>query len=183
MDHVVMANNKSLCRGCGASYDLLPGGKPREVWEFAALAKAFGEQHAGCADKPLRCASCGGEHDSDACNGAHKLTKETWIDGHDTGLSSETIWCFMSGVPFALRLGGRGPCYPLDPSDFGRCYRLLALAPEWRARIGEMASVKGWEKMAPAWDEMTALYEREIQRPDGNAPELYDLMLKLRGVR
>src|ERR1035441_7297858 len=56
----------------------------------------------------------------------------------DTGLSSETMCLyFISGrAPERLR-GFSGPCYPLDPSDLGRCLRLLDVVPEWRARLAE----------------------------------------------
>lgn len=183
--HVVLSNNKALCRGCGKTFDLFPGGQPQEFWAVAALGKAFTEQHAGCAPKgakkaALRCALCGAAgHNFEGCNVAHGLTTETWIGGHDTGLSSKTIWCHMTGRGFGF-MGGHGPCAPLDPDDFGRCHRLLALAPEWRARMPEMAKVRGWEKLAPAWEELTAMFMEERKRKDGRAPKLYARMQELR---
>lgn len=180
--HVVQAKDKLLCRACGASYELYPGGKLREIWEVATLTRGFLKQHAACAPpegSDLRCAlCCGVDHDFEGCNAAHGFTKETWLAGYDTGLSSKTLWCFMTGSGYG-RLAGRGLCAPGDPADFGRCYRLLLLAPEWRARMPEMASVRGWEKLAPAWEELTALFEEERTRKDGNAPKLYDRIKEL----
>lgn len=186
MSHIVLSNNKVLCRGCGNAYDLFPNGQSREIWEMADLQRGFAEQHAHCApkgaaDANLRCSLCGMQgHDFEGCNAAHGLTKETWINGHDTGLSSKTLWYFMMGRDFSL-LGWYGPAAPLDPSDFGRCYRLLLLAPEWRARMPEMAAVKGWARLAPAWEELTALFLKERKRKDGNAPKLYKRMQELGG--
>lgn len=104
-----------------------------------------------------------------------------WIGGRDTGASSVAIWSHMMGA----RSSGS---FPYDPSDFGRCYRLLTLAPEWRARIGEMAKYsKTWARLAARWDELTALFEAEtgaggLATADvyGGAPRTYAAMLECR---
>ena len=105
-----------------------------------------------------------------------------WIVGDDTGLSSTAIWAHMMGTAPAERFGH--VAYPLDPDDFWRCYRLLLLVPEWRARIGEMAQYGPvWAALAGAWDELTALFEEEIgpgmARAYGRAPRLYARMKAL----
>jgi hypothetical protein len=83
------------------------------------------------------------------------MTKEDWIiEGH-TGVSSKAIW---SHFTFG-KVNGSFATNPSDPSDFLRCYWLLKLAPDWRSRIGEMAQYKGWEKIAPAWDELERMVE------------------------
>lgn len=93
----------------------------------------------------------------------------------DTGISSETIWHVMTGFP--VRRHG----YPLDPSDFGRCYRLLQRFPFWRVRLPEVAArfPREWTLLVRHWDELTELYEEEVRRPDGIAPLLYRRMKKL----
>jgi hypothetical protein len=103
------------------------------------------------------------------------VTPEEWYASGDTGTSSETIWHVMTGFP-VQRHG-----YPLDPSDFGRCYRLLERFPEWRARMPEVAArfPKMWSLLVINWDRLTALYEEEIKRPDGSAPRLYRLLRDL----
>lgn len=106
-----------------------------------------------------------------------------WIVGDDTGISSKAIWSRMMGVAYASRDHG-WDTYPHDPSDFGRCYRLLKLVPEWRARIEEMASASPeWTALVKHWDELTALYEEEVDttrhRHRGSAPRLYARMKEI----
>ncbi len=84
------------------------------------------------------------------------MTKENWIVKGHTGRSSTAIWShFMHGDVFE-----KGWSNPSDPSDFLRCYWLLKLAPEWRARIFEMAKYRGWEEMALVWDELETMLEQ-----------------------
>lgn len=105
---------------------------------------------------------------------------DAWIVGDDTGASSKAIWAVMVGVKAARRSA------PSDPSDFGRCYRLLKLVPEWHARIGEMAAVgSDWRALVTRWDDLTELYEEEAapdptRRYGWSAPRLYALMKSLR---
>lgn len=76
-----------------------------------------------------------------------------WIMGHDTGLSSLAIVAFMEGAD-------QGSFeFPRDPSDLGRCIRLLNIAPEYRARLREMGEVSPmWEQLTQHWGELEALY-------------------------
>jgi hypothetical protein len=101
-----------------------------------------------------------------------------WIVGHDTGMSSKAVWAHMMGRDPADRFG---VAYPHDPDDFGRCYRLLALIPEWRARIGEMARYgREWAALSARWAEVEASYEQEIgARHRGMARQTYALMREI----
>lgn len=100
-----------------------------------------------------------------------------WRIGRDTGVSSETIWHTMTGAPAA---GFHSSSPPLDPADFGRCHRLLALFPEWRSRLAEVAEAHcGWGPMVREWSEMERLYVRDL--PTDRCDELYALMRKLLG--
>lgn len=100
-----------------------------------------------------------------------------WSLGTDTGLSSETIVSVMAGIDGRSQLVS----VPYDPSDFGRCFRLLQLFPEWRKRLPEVASkYPAWSKLVENWEKMEAIYQREMQRSDNSAPELYALMKELR---
>ena len=105
------------------------------------------------------------------------MTPLEWIAGNDTGISSKTIWAvMMNAVPENYGFGHFDT--PLDPSDFGRCYRLLALFPDWKNRLDEVAEkFPKWGPMVREWDTMTALYERDYE--SGKSSELYDLMQKL----
>jgi hypothetical protein len=105
-----------------------------------------------------------------------------WLAGGDTGTSSKTIWFVMMGRECTERYWS--PNTPRDPADFGRCYRLLALMPSWRARLPEVAAKHpGWKPMIDAWDELTALYEEEVPLHTGMAPKLYARMQQLRDER
>ncbi len=89
-----------------------------------------------------------------------------WLTNGDTGMSSMTIWSVMMGRK------SNDPSVPWDPSDFGRCYRLLRVMPSWRQRLPEVAAKHpAWTGLVKAWDELTALYEEEL--PRGTAPKLY----------
>jgi len=98
-----------------------------------------------------------------------------WRNGYDTGSSSETIWAVMMGVPM------KHNSYPLDVSDFGRCYRLLKWMPAWRPRLPEVAVVHGkeWVGLVAAWDEITAAYEEE--KSEANCPKTYALIKRALG--
>ncbi len=99
-----------------------------------------------------------------------------WLDNGDTGISSKTIWGALMKSSFDYE------DVPHDPADFGRCYRLLKVMPEWRARLPEVAALHPeWKPFVDAWDELTTLYEAEL--PNGTAPKLYQRMQELRGDR
>lgn len=102
-----------------------------------------------------------------------------WIAGRDTGVSSKTIWSVMMGV--TPEYAGE----PSDPDDFGRCYRLLVLVPEWRERMPEVAAkYPVWTGLVREWDALTLLYEDEIvngpkKKGVRMAPKLYARMQEL----
>jgi len=102
-----------------------------------------------------------------------KMRPAEWIVGNDTGVSSKTVWAIMmGGIP------ENAFDVPHDPADFGRCYRLLKLFPEWRKRLREVAAVfPKWGPMVREWDKMTELYERDYRT--GRSAELFNLMCSL----
>jgi hypothetical protein len=101
---------------------------------------------------------------------------DQWIRNGDTGTSSETIWSVLSGHPV------KSYGIPYDPADFGRCYRLLTVMPEWRGRLHLVAAkFPKWEPLVAAWDELTALYEAEVPNHKGVAPKLYARIQELNG--
>lgn len=171
-EHIVLRNGGGFaCLRCGGNYEMA---LPVPVAIYSAASKAFQKQHRGCS-KPgaPRCEFClelG--HESEEHVALKVKTPRDWIGCGDTGLSSIAIWAHFTGA-------ARGMDAPLDPSDFGRCHRLLAKFPEWRARIGEMAGYRPWKRLAPRWDELEALFLEE--KPSGSAPKLYALMKELRG--
>lgn len=102
-----------------------------------------------------------------------------WLASDDTGLSSETMcWYFLRGKAPERLHGFPGPCHPLDPSDFGRCLRLLQAIPEWRSRLPELAQLSPqWAALVANWDRIEALYLEE--RPSGRAARCYAAMKEL----
>ena len=80
-----------------------------------------------------------------------------WLASGDSGLSSEAIFFHMIGATNFRKT------HPLDPGDLGRCLRLLEAAPEWKARMPEMASVsKGWALLVPHWNVLAKLMDKEV---------------------
>ena len=93
-----------------------------------------------------------------------------WIVSDDTGTSSKVIWAVMMGVPPSEI---KNSSTPSDVGDFGRCYRLLKLMPEWEQRLDELRGVKYqyhllndnthhtglWDKFVDNYSEMCRLYE------------------------
>lgn|GEM_PF-5020403 len=74
--------------------------------------------------------------------------------------------------------------YPLDPDDYSRCRRVLALIPGGASRIGEVANEYGsreWHGLADAWPELEALWLEEEKRADRRMPKLYARMQRAQG--
>ena len=79
-----------------------------------------------------------------------------WLAGGDSGMSSEAICHHMLG----MKSDGS---FPLDPSDLGRCLRLLELFPEWKPRMGEMARYSAqWAALVERWDELAEMMADEV---------------------
>ena len=50
---------------------------------------------------------------------------------------------------------------PSDFGDFGRCYRLIKLIPEWENRLPDLAKEYGeWERIIKNWKTLSEHYER-----------------------
>lgn len=104
------------------------------------------------------------------------MTPNEWIKSEDNGISSHTIWAVMMGCSDVEKSFGYDT--PSDPSDFGRCHRLLNHFPEWKERLNEVTEkFPKWGPMVREWDELTSLYEEEFQGE--RAPKLYARMQEL----
>jgi hypothetical protein len=78
-----------------------------------------------------------------------------WYRGTDTGISSETIFEAMTGIPV------RSHSVPADAGDFGRCYRLLDKFPHWRQRIAEVAVMfPDWKPLVDNWETLESMYRK-----------------------
>jgi hypothetical protein len=148
------------CTRCG---DGLEMGLPQRVEVVMAAMNAFTKAHAACEP--------GGyvEPEPKSIHG--------WLQGRDTGTSSLTIYAAITGE----RSPARELDVPQDPSDFGRCYRLLKRFPEWRGQLYKTADLcKKWRPFVEDWDKLTALYEQELA--SDTAPKLlYARLRELRG--
>jgi hypothetical protein len=99
----------------------------------------------------------------------------------DGGLSS---WTLVSVLVPELSDLCEGACgwsrlghCPVDPSDFLRCLRALALIPDGRERLHLVAErYPQWEPTVANWSAWAELMARESTRKDGCAPKLWKAM-------
>lgn len=96
-----------------------------------------------------------------------------WILSDDTGISSKVIWGVMMKAEKYYR-----SYTPSDPSDFGRCYRLLKLIPEWEERLEELrVAGEKWGVFVDNYKKMCELYE--LEKESGQCRKLYDFMQEI----
>jgi hypothetical protein len=93
-----------------------------------------------------------------------------WLGGSGVGSSSKVI---------ALTALGAMPknahwSYPHDGADFGRCHRLLELAPVAKGALATLAESGGpyWKALVARWPELTASYTKE----PASHSDIYQLM-------
>lgn len=147
------------CTRCGQGLRLE---LPISLNVFAAASKAFVQDHRHC--RPGRYVA------------STPATAQEWLKSRDTGISSLTIYHVMTGAETVASDFEYGS--PSDPSDFGRCYRLLQNVPAWRERLAEVAAkFPAWTPFVREWSTMEQLYNEEL--PNGTAPRLYKLMKDL----
>lgn len=77
-------------------------------------------------------------------------------------------------------------CYPYDPDDFSRCYKLFKTVPEWntdlyRIKIGLLCPE--WAELMKNWDKLTEMYEQNVRENWKNYKKIgmYELMQKCIG--
>ena len=101
-----------------------------------------------------------------------------WLISGDRGLSSNAILEVMEGFPLGSITGHHNAPYPHDGCDFRRCHMLLELAPEYKARLGEMRRLNSaWSNLVDRWDELTLLLEA------GEYKRMYELITELTDER
>lgn len=102
-----------------------------------------------------------------------------WALAEDTGTSSKVILSHLTGTRRSRS------STPSDPSDFGRCYRLLKKFPELEERIDELKDIDyayiidgkrsyPWVAFVDNYAELCRLWEEESS--NGSCPELYKFM-------
>ena len=99
-----------------------------------------------------------------------------WLVSDDTGLSSKAI---ASVILTGRCATGRKYHHPLDPSDFGRCLRLMRELPYGTGgTVGVLAGhSKEWKAVIENWEELEKLYDEEL--PSGKGSKLYARMKEL----
>lgn len=181
-DWVVLTDKGSsaMCTRCGGTQSW---SMPIDMTVLAAIAKAFTKAHKSCKPDPRGevCTHCDERgHDSDPARCLKLVsikTADQWIRSTDTGISSLTIYAALMSNPAVLV--GWGPDVPHDPSDFGRCHRLLKRVPGWRERLHEVAAkYPAWAPLVEHWDELEKLYAEEL--PSGRCLKLWARMQELR---
>ena len=81
-----------------------------------------------------------------------------WLVTGSTGVSSKAMVAHFMGLDTKRNYGD----HPHDGGDFGRCYRLLEAVPEFKNRIGGMATRSNeWAALVEHWDELTELYAND----------------------
>lgn len=99
-----------------------------------------------------------------------------WITNGRVGASSKTIWsCMMGSSEYSKD-------YPHDSADFGRCYALLQLIPEWRHELHRLKPLgRSWSNLVDNWDRLTEMYERNVSENWKNAKSIgmYELIREL----
>lgn len=97
---------------------------------------------------------------------SHDMGLRAWLASHDTGMSSLYMASVLSG-----QICSSGFAFPWDPSDFGRCIRLIEAVPEMAGFINKMQSHgPEWAAIVANWEEWKKLYH------DENSEELYRQM-------
>lgn len=155
-NHIIMRSATPWARGpgfgcahCGAEFIF---DMPVTLSILFGAAEGFGREHAKCEP---------------SADGAARFTYRTpdeWLHSWDTGLSALTIYAHFTGLPLSAVYGSfwrPGKVFvPEDAASFARCHRLLAVAPEWRARIAEMGKrFEAWRPIVEAWDEHEARWK------------------------
>lgn len=143
-DHIVMGGEGMRCLHCGTEQPL---GFPVSINVMKSAGEGFTKDHAKCKAS-----------EKGKSRFVYKNQYE-WLRSWDTGLSSLTIYSVFERDVSVFSRSGMEPTTPMDADDFGRCYRLLAVTPEWRkdmAKVGEC--FPRWKPIIERWDELEALY-------------------------
>ncbi len=95
---------------------------------------------------------------------------QAWMESDDTGGSSLYMASILSGKEFSALY-----YYPHGPDDLGRCIRLVAAVPEFKARISIMRD-KGpeWAAVVDNWDSWVSRYNSQDEALYGDMGKTYD---------
>ena len=159
----ILRNGNLFCTACGRE-QVMP--YPLSVSMFSVMAKQFDKEHKHC------------EQTYTAPIVDMKLSRrereEWWLRNGEHGMSSESIFANLSSIKFS----GPVTSYPHDSSDFGRCYALLQIVPEFKTEFKNMRKASPmWSKFVDNWDKLTDMYETSLKT--GKAPGMYELIKEI----
>lgn len=103
-----------------------------------------------------------------------------WLATGERGLSSETLFTFLTGVDAE---GDHGHNHPWDVADLCRCRLLLDQCPELVSCLPRVAAAgQEWSALVARWDELCAVMDDE--NPDWRrswraTPKTYALMKEI----
>lgn len=150
------------CTRCG---DGLEMGMPQRIEVVTAAMNAFVRAHRSCKLGQFT---------------EPPVSVNSWPASRDTGVSSATIYYVFTGRKVYDNFD-----VPHDPDDFGRCYRLLKLAPTMEAvlfRVSDMFPT--WKPFVREWAKLKAIYEEAVKTKDATVfdrgKEMYDFIQTLR---
>lgn len=104
---------------------------------------------------------------------AYQRATLMWLANDDVGTSSRTMAFWLA---FGIRICGAS--HPCDPSDLGRCLRLLRCVPILRGRLHRMSAISPtWAVIVGQWRQLEKLYWKEA--PTGRCPQTYELLRRL----
>jgi len=103
-----------------------------------------------------------------------------WLEEGERGLSSETIFVAMTGIPI---IEPDDMSSPSDVSDFLRCRRLMEAVPEFAERREELKTLsRHWSVLIEHWDELCASVDEEApawREKNGSCKKTYARMKQL----
>lgn len=150
MTNTTIRNGNLFCLNCGGEFVLK---SPMKITDVVKKTDAFNELHKDCE-------KTWSEPKSDQT----KTIEERaiwWLANGETGMSSKTmVGCFMNYTNYPIN-------HPYDPSDFGRCYKLLQVIPEWKSNL-YMRKLKKlsipWKNLYQNWEKLTEMYEENEKK-------------------
>ncbi len=162
-NHTTFRNGDLFCTHCGRTKSLP---LPISTRVFTAYCEDFDEQHRFCKKTWTQPMPDGGASEYEKA--------QFWLRNGDRGISSETIFSELY-LPVRAK---NNYCHPLDPDDFRRCYLLIQMVPEWRAKLSKMKEVsEAWSRLVDNWDKLTEMLEEQLETKKPNG--MYEFMKEL----
>lgn len=147
VEHTTIRNQKLFCLNCGGSHPLK---FPMPISDMPKKVTAFNELHKDC-EKTWT------EPTADLSTNVESRAAWWFING-ERGNSSEFMWSVFTGT------SKKDVCYPHDPADFNRCYKLLQAIPEWKTRLKELKRYGlQWSNLVDNWDKLTEMFEQNVK--------------------